>query len=224
MLQVPDCPIFETPEEGPCNVAGYESGVEKLVSDGLVDANRVGITGFSRTCFDVLEALTTSNIRFEAASITNGFTMGYMEYLLNVDYGNNFDAHTVEGALGVPPPFGEGLTQWIARSPVFKMDKVGAPMQIVATSHSSLLEMWEPYAALRFMHRPVDLMILGQGTHPLTNPGQLMLSQGGVVDWFRFWLQDYQDPDPSKTEEYARWRELRKQDEQNHNQLGPSSH
>jgi len=41
-----------------------------------------------------------------------------------------------------------------------------------------------------------------------------MASQGGSVDWFRFWLQDYEDPDPTKTEQYARWRELRKLQEE----------
>jgi hypothetical protein len=25
------------------------------------------------------------------------------------------------------------------------------------------------------------------------------------IDWFRFWLQVYQDPDPGKREEYKRW-------------------
>jgi hypothetical protein len=35
--------------------------------------------------------------------------------------------------------------------------------------------------------------------------------QGGAVDWFRFWLQDYEDPAPVKNEQYARWREPRKQ-------------
>jgi len=43
-------------------------------------------------------------------------------------------------------------------------------------------------------------------------------SQGGSVDWFRFWLQDYEDPDPAKAEQYARWRELRKLQEQNDRQ------
>jgi len=32
---------------------------------------------------------------------------------------------------------------------------------------------------------------------------------------FRFWLQDYEDPDPAKAEENARWRELRKLQEEN---------
>jgi hypothetical protein len=37
-----------------------------------------------------------------------------------------------------------------------------------------------------------------------------MASQGLSVDWFRFWLQGYEDPDPAKVEQYKRWRELRK--------------
>jgi hypothetical protein len=30
------------------------------------------------------------------------------------------------------------------------------------------------------------------------------------VDWYRFWLKGEEDPDPSKAEQYKRWRELRK--------------
>jgi hypothetical protein len=29
------------------------------------------------------------------------------------------------------------------------------------------------------------------------------------LDWFRFWLQDYEDSDPSKAEQYQHWREMR---------------
>ena len=42
-----------------------------------------------------------------------------------------------------------------------------------------------------------------------------MASQGGSVDWMRFWLQDYEDPDPAKAEQYARWRKLREMQKAN---------
>jgi len=29
-----------------------------------------------------------------------------------------------------------------------------------------------------------------------------------VVDWFRFWLQGYEDPDQAKTEQYRGWEHL----------------
>lgn len=29
------------------------------------------------------------------------------------------------------------------------------------------------------------------------------------LDWFRFWLQDIEDPAPAKAKQYSRWRQLR---------------
>ena len=75
--------------------------------------------------------------------------------------------------------------------------------------------MWQPYAGLRYLKKPVDLMMLNTDEHILTNPGVRLASQGGSVDWFRFWLQDYEDPDPAKAEQYDRWRVLRKLQKEN---------
>jgi len=55
----------------------------------------------------------------------------------------------------------------------------------------------------------VDLILLNTDEHVLTNPAVRVASQGGTVDWFRFWLQNYEDPDPAKADQYKRWRELR---------------
>ena len=49
----------------------------------------------------------------------------------------------------------------------------------------------------------------------LRNPAARMASQGGSVDWFRFWLKGEEDSDPAKAEQYKRWRELRKLQEAN---------
>lgn len=209
VLQVPDCPYTVDPEEGPCNVAVYEAGARQLVKDGLVDADRIGIIGFSRSCYYVLEALTTSTLHFKAASITDGINYGYLQYITNVDSDGNILAHEWNGVVGASP-FGEGLQQSFKRSPTFNMDKVKTPLQLVANGRLGLLFMWEPYAALRFLNRPVDMVMLRQGTHVLTNPAERMASQGGTVDWFRFWLQGYEDPDPAKAAKYTRWRDLLK--------------
>lgn len=80
--------------------------------------------------------------------------------------------------------------------------------------------MWEPYAALRYLNKPVDLIVLGEGTHVLTNPAQRMVSQGGTVDWFRFWLKEEEDPDPAKAEQYDRWRELRNLQQEDERKAG----
>jgi hypothetical protein len=101
------------------------------------------------------------------------------------------------------------MRQWLSRSPEFKMDRVTTPLQVVALGRESLLGMWEPYAALRILNKPADLVLLPEGTHVLTNPKARMISQGGTVDWFCFWLKGEEDADPEKREQYWRWREMR---------------
>lgn len=75
---------------------------------------------------------------------------------------------------------------------------------------SPLADFREPYSGLRYWHKPVDLIILNTDEHILTNAAVLMVSQGGSVDWFRFWLKNERRPDPAKANQYTRWRELRK--------------
>lgn len=89
------------------------------------------------------------------------------------------------------------------------MDKVTTPLQVVAT-RPQVFQMWEPYAALRHLRKPVDLLVLNSDEHVLTNPAVRMASLAGTVDWFRFWLKDEEDPDPAKAAQNARWRELRR--------------
>ena len=68
---------------------------------------------------------------------------------------------------------------------------------------------WEPYATLWRLHKPVDFLVLKNGTHPLSNPAQRMISQSSTVDWMRFWLEHEADSDPQKLEQYRRWSRLR---------------
>ena len=205
VLQVDDedC-VTSKPDEGLCAVSAYKSAAQQLISEGLVDPERIGIIGFSRTCFYVMEVLTFGSLHLKAASITDGIMAGYPEYLFFDQLGK-----TLDSLIGAKP-FGEGLQQWLKRSPGFNLDKVTAPLLVVGTGSRSLLWMWQPYAALRDLQKPVDLIILDTDEHVLTNPAVRMASQGGTVDWFRFWLKDEEDANPAKAEQYKRWRELRK--------------
>jgi len=201
-----------TPDEGPCAVSYYESAVKQLISDGLVDPDKIGIIGFSRTCFTVMETLTMGSLHLKAASITDGVMADYVQYILASDKGLSQEYDSMIGA----PAFGEGLQQWLKRSPGFNLDKINAPLLVVGSEGPwSLLFMWQPYAGLHYLKKPVELMMLHTHEHVLTNPAARMASQGGSVDWFRFWLQGYEDPDLAKKEQYERWRGLRKMQEEN---------
>jgi hypothetical protein len=47
------------------------------------------------------------------------------------------------------------------------------------------------------------------GSHMLERPWDRQIAMQGIVDWFRFWLQDSADPDPDKREQYSRWEKLK---------------
>jgi hypothetical protein len=196
-------------EESFCSVGGFEAAARQLVADGLADPARIGIIGFSRTCYYVLQMLTTSALDIRAASITDGVMGDYFQYLMSVTDTPNPINDEFESLIGAQP-FGPGLATWLERSPLFNIDKVHAPVLIVGEGEASLLSMWGPYAALHRLKKPTELVLLNTDEHVLSNPAMRLASQGGSVDWFRFWLQDYEDPDRTKAEQYARWRELRK--------------
>jgi dipeptidyl aminopeptidase/acylaminoacyl peptidase len=211
---------FDTPQEIPDQIAGFESLVAKLTREELIDSSRVGVIGFSRCVFHVLATLTSGSRMFAAASVTDGITDGYFEYILRVDelvLGFEFDK------LNEGNPYEEvGLKNWIARSPGFNLNKVQAPLLLVEPGLRSVLENWEPYAGLRYLKKPVDLIMLEPGTHVMTNPRQRVQSETLNVDWFRFWLKCEEDPDPAKAEQYVRWRELRKLQEENDRKIAKS--
>jgi dipeptidyl aminopeptidase/acylaminoacyl peptidase len=209
--EVGDCEI-STPNEGLCNASGYEIAANQLVSDGLVDSDKIGIIGFSRTCFYVMEMLTTSGLHLRAASITDGVMETYSQYLDQINEGNEVDE---ENAIIGAAPFGDGLQQWLQHSPGFNLDKITTPLLVVGCGPDSLLLMWEPYAGLRYLHRPVDLIMLNTDEHILTNPAARMASQGGSVDWFRFWLKGEEDTSSAKVGQYRRWHKLRHLQETN---------
>jgi dipeptidyl aminopeptidase/acylaminoacyl peptidase len=199
----------QTLSEGSCPVVGYESAVKQLVSEGKIDPERIGIVGFSRSCYWVMQALTTSSIPFKAALVTDGLMMTYFQYIATIDWHNNSVPRQFDTVIGASP-FGEDLQQWVKRSPGFNLDKITAPLLVATEGRISLLFMWDVYAGLRYLHKPTELIELNTDEHVLTNPGMRLASQGESVDWFRFWLKNEQDPDPAKAEQYARWQKLRR--------------
>lgn len=110
---------------------------------------------------------------------------------------------------------GNGRERTIMTNPAFNLDKVRTPLLLTSEAKSAALEMWQPYASLRALKKPVELVTINTDEHVITNPVERLASQGLTVDWFRFWLQDYEDPNPAKADQYKRWRELRKMQEEN---------
>ena len=186
------------------NAIALEGALDHLEHEGIIDRNRVGIVGFSRTVCFVAYTLTHSNYRFAAISLVDGIDCGYFQYLAFPRLAFDFD--DLNGGVS---PFGDGLKRWIKESPGFNLDKVVSPVRLVALNPRSVLEMWEWYAGLTLQNKPVEMVEIPDGTHLLERPRDRWIAMEGMVDWFRFWLKGEEDPALEKRNEYFRWRQLR---------------
>ena len=193
--------IIGTPAELPCDVKMFRAAIRYGVQHGLADPKRIGIIGFSATCEEVLAALETAGMHFAAAELVDGLMGTYSQYIDGMDvaqgYPDAFEAARFAGA-----PIGSSLNGWVSQSPGFSVNKIRSPLMIQSNGREGLLAMWEPYAILRYLHRPVDLISIQKGTHPFSNPRQQYASLRLTLDWFRFWLQSRR---PASTAEYRRW-------------------
>jgi hypothetical protein len=184
-------------------MAAYEGAIDHLDKMGLINRNRVGIIGFSRTVYHVKYALTHSKFQFAAATLADGIDAGYFEYEVFPEIKDT------DEALNGGAPFGPSLDLWLQNAPGFKLDRVNCPIRIEAYGLTSVLEGWEWFVGLSRLRKAVDFILLSRGTHTLVRPWDRMLSQQGNVDWFSFWLQGEEDPERRKLDQYDRWRQLR---------------
>jgi hypothetical protein len=187
-------------------LAAFEGVIEELDGRGLIDRDRVGLIGFSRTGLHVEHALTHSKYAFAAATLANITDGGYFEYVALLNQSSFPDGS--EGVNGAAP-YGSGLATWLKESPGFNLDKVTTPVRMEVGEPFSLLPEWEWFTGLNRLGKPVELIYMPDAAHVLIRPSERMASQQGNVDWFCFWLKSEEDRDPGKAEQYSRWRELR---------------
>jgi dipeptidyl aminopeptidase/acylaminoacyl peptidase len=201
----------EGPQEAPVQMAAYEGAIDSLERRSLIDANLVGLVGFSRTVYYGAYSLTHSKYRFTAAIMADGINAGYFQYISS---GGNlmstFDL--LNGGL----PWGKTADSWLQDSPGFNLDKVKTPVRLETHGYSGdAPSEWEWFVGLSHLGKPVELIYLPDASHILVKPWERMVSQQGAVDWFTFWLKGEEDSDPVKREQYTRWRDLRKLQEKN---------
>jgi dienelactone hydrolase len=205
---------METPKEPATMREGYVAAIRKLDAEGLIDPHRVGIIGFSRTGWYVLDSLLHAKEYFVAATLAECTYISFGEYTLNADYGGPGRSKSIAAGIGAEP-FGEGLQKWNAESAGFNTDKINVPVLYQASSPVALIYSWDMYALMRLQNKPVELLYFRNGEHVMTKPLEILVSQEMNVDWYDFWLNGHEDPDRTKAEQYVRWRELRKLREQN---------
>jgi len=192
----------------------WDRAVDTLNRRGLIDDSRVGIIGFSRTGWQVEYDLVHSRVHYAAATATDNVQYDLSEYWLIPSFSNAADQ--MYGG----PPYGRTLENWQKYSISFNLDKVHTPLLMEQFGYGvhgelenhapvALAPYLEVATGLRRLKRPMEMYYYPDEVHQLDHPRALQSTLQRNVDWYRFWLQGYERPNPEDPEQYKRWEHLR---------------
>lgn len=184
-------------------LAAVESAVALLSAQAGIDSTRVGMGGLSFGGAVTLWTATESNL-LAAASVANP-VVSPTYYLFGSMKGEPF----LKGlrqmwGLGAPEQTPE---RWKALSPAFKFDRIRAPILFQHSEQEYLYALDYVIPLLRAQR--AELYVFPNEPHQKFQPQHKLAVYARNVDWFRFWLQDYQDAAPEKAAQYARWRAIK---------------
>jgi dipeptidyl aminopeptidase/acylaminoacyl peptidase len=145
--------------------------------------------------------------RLLAAASVSSVSMSPNYYLLGSLKGSPFASGLKEfWGLGSPE---KTPAQWHVLSPAYNLDRISAPILFQMPEQEYMQA--TDYVIPMIRKDMADLYAFPNEPHQKFQPKHKLAAYARNVDWFRFWLQGYEDSDPSKADQYARWRTLRRQ-------------
>jgi dipeptidyl aminopeptidase/acylaminoacyl peptidase len=192
----------------------WDSAVEALDKRGMVDPSKVGIIGFSRTGWHVEFDLVHSHLRYAAATAADNVQYSLSDYWLSPGFSTE-----VEQMYGGPPS-GKTLENWRKYSVSFNLDKIHTPLLMEVMGYGTrddnekvisvnLAVRFEIAKGLTRLGKPVEMYFYPNEVHQPEHPLARIASEQRNVDWYRFWLQGYERPNPEDPDQYKRWEHFR---------------
>jgi dipeptidyl aminopeptidase/acylaminoacyl peptidase len=184
-------------------LSAVESIVDLLVEEDKVDPAKIGMGGLSFGSEVTLWTAMETD-RLAAASVTSP-VISPNYYLFSGLKGDAFtDGLNEAWGLGAP---GDTPERWRMLSPTENLSRFGAPILFQMPEQEYIYAL--DYAIPLMQRSLADMYVFANEPHQKFQPRHKLSAYIRNVDWFRFWLQDYEDPDPSKASQYVRWREMR---------------
>jgi dipeptidyl aminopeptidase/acylaminoacyl peptidase len=187
-------------------IAAFEAILKILDKKGVIDTKRVGVTGLSYGAELAEYAISHSAAFAAAASSSAGAHDPETVLIFGKDaedsYGSGIGLH----------PWWEGeeyANRWKRYSTLLNAEAIHSPW-LIQVADRELVPAIPVFTRLETLKKPIELWVYPSEFHVKAQPLHQFQAQERYLDWFRFWLQDYEDPVAAKTEQYKRWDELRK--------------
>lgn len=185
-------------------LSALEAGIDVLERKDLIDPCRVGITGLSDGAETATFALIHSK-RFTVAATSSG---GWDPIHYYLESGQRREALAQRG-LGPPGTLTDHNWQHVSLS--LNAPKIHVPL-LVHVADRELLLMMQLYATFKDLHKPIEVYVFPDEYHQKWQPKHRLSIYQRNLDWFRFWLQNNEDPAPLKQPQYMRWREMKQRE------------
>lgn len=90
-----------------------------------------------------------------------------------------------------------------------ELKRIRTPLLFEPHGLTSLMLMSAMSDRLDALGKQSEILYFASASHSTTRPQHRLRSLGTHIDWWRFWLQNAEDPAPAKQAQYAAWRKLR---------------
>jgi len=183
--------------------ASIGMAIQEASEMNVVDTTRVGLTGYSRGTEIVAYEITHRKL-FQAVSGAAGDSGPYFYYMAPRRVQE--EVFSRDGVGGWPE--GKSKANWRQLASYLNAERIDVPV-LNNDPDSEFLADLALYTSLRELGKPVELFVYPNELHVVNQAKHRYQIYERNLDWFRFWLKSEESPDPAKSEQYRRWRQLR---------------
>jgi len=190
--------VYRDRNPGLSAVAALEPAVAKVLETGMVDPDRVGLTGHSWGGYQTAFTVTQTDIFAAAvagAPLTNLVSM-YLSVYWNT---GSTDARIFEISQGrMEVPFWEDLEAYIANSPVFHVEQLNTPLLLAHGTEDGAVDFnqgVEYYNAARRAGKDFVMLVYEGENHGNREKANQIDYHNRIVEWFGHYLKGEPAPD-----------------------------
>lgn len=184
-------------------ISALLQGIKLAESRGVIDQNRIGITGLSDGVSTVMHALIDTDI-FKAVSISQCCD----DAKVQSNYGDSQFSVFLEAA-GYPSPGDERPGFWKQHSIAANASKISAPI-LIQVSDDEFRTSLETFSVLRRLNKPIDMYVFPDEHHIKWQPVHRLAVYQRNLNWFNFWLQNSSGQSLDGSAELSRWAKMKR--------------
>ena len=181
--------------------SSLEHGLQAAIATGAIDPQRIGVTGLSDGATSAIWALIHSPM-FAAASLSSCCIDNGSLEVAGPALVKAFEKD------GYPSPIDAATGFWHESSLAANADRISVPilLQLSDDEYLNGLKSWYQYRA---RGRPIEMYVFPGERHIKWQPAHRLAIYERNVDWFDFWLNGRENPEPIDPSQYERWRNMK---------------